>query len=109
MDASLKHDISTISTVSISTLSKFVKQINWCITDAVCKSTYSGDTETNIDIGIGRLIIKYDNEQVKYRFEPSQELDNAVVAAIVDEQNPLVDNLEESLIEKITNAYKSFF
>ena len=109
MDAVLKKDLSTLTTISESTLSKLNTKIVWCITDAVCKSVYNRDESATIDLGYGKLTIKFDNNQVRYRFIPSKELEEAISSAIVNERNPLVDALESSLVDKITNVYKSFF
>lgn len=109
MNSSLKKDLSTLTTINESTLSKMTNKIIWCITDAVCKSIYNRDESTVVDIGIGKLIIKYDNNQVKYKFTPSKELEDSISTAVVTERNPLVDALESSLVDKMTNVYKSFF
>lgn len=109
MNASLKDDLSTLTTIKDSTLSKLTKEINYCITDAVCKSIYNEETETNIDIGIGTLTIRFDNNQVRYRFVPSKELEASIASAIIEEKNVLVTALETSLVDKLNNIYKSFF
>ncbi len=109
MNSSLKKDLSTLTTINESTLSKLNNKAVWCITDAVCKSVYNRDDSAIIDMGIGKLTIKFDNNQVRYKFVPSKELEEAVTAAVLDERNPLVDALESSLVDKMTNVYKSFF
>lgn len=109
MNASLKNDLSTLSTINTYTLTRLINQINWCITDAVCKSVYEKDSEAVIDIGIGTLTIRFDSDQIRYKFVPSKQLEDAIVEAVVNEQNQLVDALKYSLVEKITNTYKSFF
>ena len=109
MDAVLKKDLSTLTTISESTLSKLNNKIIWCITDAVCKSVYNRDESTTVDLGFGKLTIKFDNNQIKYRFIPSSELEEAISSAVINERNPLVDALESSLVDKMTNVYKSFF
>ncbi len=109
MNSSLKKDLSTLTTINESTLSKMTSKIVWCITDAVCKSVYARDDSTVVDIGIGKLTIKFDNNQVRYKFVPSKELEESVANAVLTERNPLVDALESSLVDKMTNVYKSFF
>ena len=109
MNSSLKKDLSTLTTINESTLSKMTNKIIWCITDAVCKSVYARDESAVIDMGIGKLTIKFDNDQIKYKFVPSKDLEESVTNAVINERNPLVDALESSLVDKMTNVYKSFF
>ena len=109
MNASLKSDLSTLTTIKESVLAKLNEKIVWCISDAVCKSVYNRDDSTSIDLGYGNLIIKFDNNQIKYKFIPSKELEEAVTQAVITERNSLVEALETSLADKITNVYKSFF
>jgi len=54
-------------------------------------------------------MINFDNEQIKYKFKPSQKLEKVVTNTVVNERNDLVLNIEESLISKLTNTYKNFF
>lgn len=109
MNASLKSDLSTLTTIKESVLAKLNEKIVWCISDAVCKSVYNRDDSASIDLGYGNLIIKFDNNQIKYKFIPSKELEEAVTQAVITERNSLVEALETSLADKITNVYKSFF
>lgn len=108
MKTSLKKDLSILTTINEATLGKFTDKIEWCISDAVEKSIYQRDVEADIDVGIGHLIINFDNNQIKYRFVPSEHLENTIVDTVVNETNGLVVTLENSLIQKMTNVYKDF-
>lgn len=108
MRSSLKKDLSTLTTINESTLSKLTDKIEWCISDTVEKSIYQRDTEANIDMGFGHLIINFDNNQIRYKFIPSEHLEKVVIDTVVNETNGLVVTLEDSLIQKMTNVYKDF-
>jgi len=62
-----------------------------------------------IDLGYGTLSINFDNKEIKYKFVPSKELDKSVANTVVTENNELINEIENSLVEKITNLYKDFF
>ena len=47
--------------------------------------------------------------EIKYKFLPSKQLADNLVKTIYDEQNPLVFELEKSLVNKLENPYKNFF
>lgn len=109
MDVNIKEDLSTLTTINESVFTKLVNKIEWCISDGVEKAIKSGENQVNIDFDLGTLMINFDNEQIRYKFKPSQKLEKAVTNTVVNERNDLVLNIEESLISKLTNTYKNFF
>lgn len=46
---------------------------------------------------------------MKFRFIPSKDLEKSVTNTVITEKNELIVELEESLVNKITNLYKDFF
>lgn len=109
MDVNIKEDLSTLTTINESVFTKLVNKIEWCISDGVEKAIKSGENQVNIDFDLGTLMINFDNEQIRYKFKPSQKLEKVVTNTVVNERNDLVLNIEESLISKLTNTYKNFF
>lgn len=109
MDVNIKEDLSTLTTINESVFTKLVNKIEWCISDGVEKAIKSGENQVNIDFDLGTLMINFDNEQIKYKFKPSQKLEKVVTNTVINERNDLVLNIEESLISKLTNTYKNFF
>ena len=109
MDVNIKEDLSTLTTINESVFTKLVNKIEWCISDGVEKAIKSGENQVNINFDLGTLMINFDNEQIRYKFKPSQKLEKVVTNTVVNERNDLVLNIEESLISKLTNTYKNFF
>lgn len=109
MDVNIKEDLSTLTTINESVFTKLVNKIEWCISDGVEKAIKSGENQVNIDFDLGTLMINFDNEQIRYKFKPSQKLEKVVTNTVVNERNDLVLNIEESLVSKLTNTYKNFF
>lgn len=109
MRVNLMEDLSELTTIQLASLNRLVKQSMWIICDAVEAAVRNKDDSLDIDLGFGTLKIKFDNEEVKYKFIPKPTLENGIAKAIVEEQNPLQLALEKSLADKITNVYKEFF
>ena len=109
MNVNLKNDLSVLTTIKEQTFDKLLTKVIWCISDSVEKAILNKDEIVNIDTGIGNLLISISNKEVKYKFIPGKNLDDAVVNTIVNEQNELVTALEESLVTKMTNVVKDFF
>ena len=106
MKLNLKSNLSTLSTISESSLSKVIDEIIWCICDSIENTTIDEDTTTEVDIGFGSLLINIVDNQIKYKFIPSKKFEQAILSTIIEGNNQLVNNLENSLTEKMLTIYK---
>lgn len=99
-------DLSKITTIPNKTLEKLFTKMIYCISDAVYESWEQGNDTLDLNIGIGTLSLKMTEDEVKYKFIPSEELSDAVKNTILNEQNLLEDKLEQSFVDKVTHLYK---
>lgn len=104
----LINDISTLTTIPTKYLAKLNDKALVCICDSVEESLVAEQEITEINIGIGTLYIKLEGELCKYKFIPSNELQKAVKATILNRQSSLTHELETTLVNKIMNSYKDF-
>lgn len=65
------------------------------------------ESPTEMDIGIGTLLISDNEETVKYKFIPSKALEELVNETIQNKKSPLELKLEKNLVNKILNTYKT--
>lgn len=105
----LIKDISTITNIPVSLLTKINNTTNSIICDDMLKSLQSGQQICQIDIGIGTLAIAVIDENVKYKFIPSAVLDMKVKDTINNGESNLQISLEHSLADKLVRAYKDLF
>lgn len=106
MGYNLIEDISQISTINEIYLSKLIDMSVWDISNCTEESILKNTPLTEINIGIGTLLILIEDNNIKYKFIPSKKLDKAIKDTVLDRKNPLILKLEKSLIEKISNIYK---
>ena len=67
------------------------------------------ENTAEVDLGFGILTISFNNNEIKYRFKPSNSLEKSISNTVINERNDLALHIENSLISKLTNVYKSFF
>lgn len=60
-----------------------------------------------LNIGIGTLYIANDDEAIKYKFIPSESLEQSVKETVDSYINPLKDVLETNLVNRIMQTYKT--
>ena len=108
MKTNIKSDLSTLTTINESTFSKLETKIEWCISDVIEKAIKNGEDTAEVDLGIGILYIKF-SDSIRYKFVPSQKLEKIITNTVVNERNDLVVNVENTLISKLNNVYKTFF
>lgn len=99
-------DVARLTTIPEDALRRLVDKFVYCITDAVAEAREAGKSAADMDIGIGTLSISLDDDEVRYKLIPGENLKSAVRSAIIDEQNLLERKLEQALVAKITGTYK---
>ena len=105
---SLIEDISTLTTIPTANLNQLVKKANFCICNDVAESKLQGEDLTEVDIGIGRLHIFVEDNNIKYKFVPSKYLENNIKKTILDGKNPLIEEAEQALVTRIVDTYKNY-
>lgn len=102
----ITNDLSTLTNCSESVFNKLNTNIIYLIANYFHTSIINEQPSTEIDIGVGILVIKYDAGEIKYRFTPSQELVKAMSTTLATKQNLLVDGVEQKLTDKINKMYE---
>lgn len=104
------EEVSTLTTIEKKTLTKLEEKFEWCICDGLYKQTLLNNNKCFFDLGLGTLGIDYSNgTSIKYKFIPSKDFEKAVINTLTKKQSPLVAKTEQSLVKKITDAYKDLF
>ena len=102
----LVNDLSALTTISINALVELQEKIQLIIAHDVYENYISGNPLCEIDVGIGTLYIKYEEEKIKYKFIPSKKLEENVLTTIKSKRSPLITTLETTLKDRIENTYK---
>lgn len=103
----LNEDVSKLTTISEATLNQLDQRKVWCIAEAVTETALSEKSSIDLNIGIGVLSLLVEDNQVKYKFKPSTNLDEAIKGCLIHKQNALSINLDKALVDKLTNIYKN--
>ena len=105
MTNKLVNDISSITGIQQFTLEHLVDKCNLCICHDVFESVYCRNDTCEIDIGIGILYIKLEDDMIKYKFIPSKKLEESVRTTVSTGVSPLIETVEDTLKSKVENAY----
>lgn len=108
MNNSIK-DLSAVTSLSYPNILK----VCGLLEDVICHSLLESRRELSpvltVDIGIGELTIHCSEDSIEYHFEPSLSFEGKIVRTVVDNEDLLLHNIEESLTSKIVNSYKDLF
>ena len=99
-------DISVLTDVSENLLKKIVSVCNYSIGHAVHETQCERNNITELDIGIGKLHIKLDEDNIYYRFVPSKELEKILIQTVATGNSPIIAKIDSNLQEKIERTYK---
>ncbi len=109
MDNNLIKDLNILTTIPTASLDKLEDKVIWLICDNLTESIIKKEKVAEIDIAIGKLIIKIDEENIKYKFIPYKKLEENIKSVVVNGKNPLEIVIEENLSTKFINTYKDLF
>lgn len=101
---SLNQNLSVISTVPKDMLDKLTNLSIACICDEALNQL--DKDQLTLDLSFGTLIVNISENTLRYRFIPSNKLDQNLQQALLEGVNPLVNLLENSLTNKFTGLYK---
>lgn len=106
---SVSNDLSCLTNIENKDIDKFIDKLVIYICHLILESINQNKEYAEIDIGIGTLYIKEEDNNVFYKFRPSNSLEDKIVDTIKNKKDPLISSLEKSLIDRIRNSYKELF
>ena len=106
MEVVLKKDLSLLSTIKETTLSKLSPIINKLICDYILEAKNKGEDNINIDIDIGILNISLLDGVIKYKFIPNKSLEKQIIETYLKNNSPIIEALEQAIIDRFENIYK---
>lgn len=99
-------DLSKLTTIpknSLAKLSDIAQTV--MVSDVYSTLITSKDSVSEINLGIGTLYIGV-RDDIQYKFVPSAELETLLKNTINNKVDPLKVKVEETLVNRILNAYK---
>jgi len=106
MEQNLIKKESTLTTINEKYLHKLSDIQIYIMNDIVEDALLSGETETSIDLDIGVLTIRFEDNDLRFRFKPSAKFEESLISTIQNKQNPLTLTLERTLVNKLLSIYK---
>lgn len=107
MAKNLIKDLSILTTIPERNLNRLGDLVVCCISNAIQDSILQEKTITELDIYIGILYIQHEDNEIKYKFIPSNKLDKNVKDTVINKLNSLEIKITKSLISKVVNTYKN--
>ena len=103
---SIDKSLSNITTISLNSTKKFLDRFQDCICYSLQQQLKSNPDCIELDLYIGTLSIKNINDELFFKFIPSRSFENDVIKTFKTGECPLVEKIEDTLINKIKEAYK---
>ena len=101
---SLQEELSKLNNVSLGyEVENYIENI---ITSSIFSAIKSGETSMKIDIFIGDLYIFLYSDSISYKFIPSQSLMDKVKNATLNDEDPLISDLDDKINKKLYKIYR---
>lgn len=95
----IPNDVGTLLRIPNKITTELADKACLCIGSAISAAKAAGETQTSLNIGIGQLCVNLTDMQCK--FIPSSGLKNAIKKALVDNTDPLEQQLDKALTDKL--------
>lgn len=106
MEMKATEQVSALTTIPEKSLVRLQEMYELVMCDAVEDAILKGETTASIDLVFGELGVKFENNELKFRFRPSAKFEEELINTIVNKKNKLTHEIEKSLVNKITQTYK---
>lgn len=106
MNNNLASNLSKVTQIPKSTLDDLARAATLVLGHSAIEQLTEKQNIVEMDIGIGRLYIKFLDNEIKYKFIPSKQLDYCIKDAVNNKNDPLINALELNLRERIERTYK---
>lgn len=99
-------DICKITTIPTASMNKLFDKIGYCIANSIYEAYVAKRNIVEVNIGIGNILVEIQNNNLIYKFIPSNKLEKNIIESIRSNKNPLDIQLEETFVNRILNTYK---
>lgn len=100
------ENVSKLTTIPEKNLARLQDIYAYVICDAVEDALLSDIYVSDIELGFGTLSIKFEDNELRFRFKPSAKFEEELIDTIVNKRNVLTLEVEKSLVSKIVQTYK---
>lgn len=97
-------NVSKITSIPYTNLQELINNLDMCISHE--SLSIEDDIVKEMDIGIGILKIKFEDDQLSYKFIPSSKLEKMIVQTVRTGQSPITRVCEEKITKRLLDTYK---
>ena len=105
----LNEDLSKITTIPIRNFNNISLQSIDLIGHYVAEAKRNKMSNCEVDIGVGRLLLKLSDDKIVWKFIPSITLENKAKSAYKKGNSPIVKRIEDTLAKRMVENYKELF
>lgn len=110
MKKDIKEDLLILANIPIEIFNRLTNTEIKIICDDMQESQWEDPNSIlEIDIGLGKLLIGVEEDQVKYKFIPSKKLEKSIKSVLTEDTNSLVEEIDKKLASRLVDVYKELY
>lgn len=99
----MNNTISEVTNIPYENMTDIVRR---CLLHDILNGIKEGETQFNVDLGIGTLTLRLDTYFPEFKFNPTQEFHNEIIDLTSESEDPLTMAAEEKINKIIEDFYK---
>ena len=100
------QDLSALTKTKQQTFDYLIDLATSDISQCVIESWKSGNRNCVIDIGIGTLSVLFEDDEMHFKFIPSEELEIKITSAVLTGESSLQNDIENKIDNRMIKLYK---
>ena len=100
------EDLNVITTIPKASIAKLFQRVEWLICNAVYEAYSSKENFAEVNVGFGKISILIEDNNVRYKFQPSRKTENMIQEVIEKGNEPVAKEAEKAVVGTILKAYK---
>lgn len=100
------EDVSKLTSISKDNLEKLVKLSVYSILETISEDKLQDKDVSEVDIGLGKLYIRYSGGELTYKFIPSEFLLDETLKTLRNDKNTFEVEIEDNIVNRVTKLYK---
>ena len=102
----LVDELTTITGIPKKILMKLVATAKFSILQSLEEMILKKDNLCEVDLEIGILLISLEDEELKFKFIPSNSLEKDIIETIQTGKNPMEENIYNNITSALEKTYR---
>ena len=102
----LTKELTDLTCIPEKLFEKLSNNVKFLILQSLQETLIKKEAVCEINLGLGELLISLEDDELRFKFIPSKDLEKDILKTIETEQNPMEKILSNNMVKTLERTYK---